>query len=271
MSGFREPAVAGLFYPSNPEELTSVINSYITAYTGEMAFSGGIVAPHAGYIYSGVTAASAYASLPENAFKTIIILSPSHREYFHGCSVYPGEGYTTPLGNVKIDSELRSRLIAVSPQSVFLSLAGHRKEHAVEVHIPYIQHRFPDAAILPVVMGDQTPAAIDNLASVLAEIYTEDILIVASTDLSHFYTAATAEQKDNRFADLFELGDDATLERELNAEITEACGGGLVVAMMRALKQHSFTKGQKIEQTHSGIVSGDMDEVVGYFSGKMTA
>ena len=150
----RASAVAGVFYPADPGELARTIAGMIR---GEDVVGSpgvrGIIAPHAGYLYSGPTAARAYGRLARGAYDIVVVVAPSHREYFEGVSVYDGEAYRTPLGTVPVDRDLRDALIQAAP-FVRSSAEGHGEEHAVEVHLPFLQSALGPFSFLPVVIGD---------------------------------------------------------------------------------------------------------------------
>ena len=153
----REPAVAGLFYPANAEALRRDIESFYheVSATTRSGTIRGIIAPHAGYIYSGYTAACGYARLAGAQYDTVVVIAPSHREYFDGVSVYHGSAYQTPLGSIPVNVALRDRLIGAS-RRVRASELGHGEEHSIEVHLPFLQAVLPDFQLLPLVVGHQT-------------------------------------------------------------------------------------------------------------------
>ncbi len=267
METIRKPAVAGMFYPDDKNVLERQINSLLANYKPEEEFSniGGIVSPHAGYIYSGRTAAFAYNAISGNNYKTVIVISPSHREYFAGTSVYNGDAYETPLGVVEVDKEMREKLIDGS-KTIFAGIEGHRQEHALEVQIPFLQTVLKDFLILPVVIGDQSRIFVDELANKLAAIAGDKTLIVASSDLSHFYPREKAEILDSRVEQHINDFDYEGLQSDLERKACEACGGGGIVSMMEALKLKNFSHAKVLNRTDSGDVTGDTSEVVGYLS-----
>ncbi len=197
----RPPSVAGLFYPSEKAELEESVRVLmrdakkdVKQDLPERIF--GIISPHAGYAYSGYTAAHAYSLLQGKEIKTIVVVSPSHREYFEGVSVFPGKAYSTPLGKVEIDSDFRDGLLESSCGLVEANFAGHRTEHAVEVQLPFLQVILGKFKLVPLVMGDQKPEYCRNLGKSLSEVVGEDTLIVASSDLSHYYDYESANKID---------------------------------------------------------------------------
>jgi AmmeMemoRadiSam system protein B len=184
---YRKPAVAGMFYPSDPGKLQNEIETLLSISIPDRKVENifGLVSPHAGYIYSGRTAAYGYNLIKGKNYKTVIIISPSHREYFPGISIYDGDGFETPLGKVDLDNEMADKLINQS-RIIFRGIEGHRQEHAVEVQIPFLQQVLSEFKIVPVVMGDQGKMFVDELSQKISESADDSTLIVASSDLYHY-------------------------------------------------------------------------------------
>jgi hypothetical protein len=261
----RRFSVAGTFYPGDPVELASTVERLTLS---EPAKAGkkirGIIAPHAGYVYSGQTAGAVYGRLAGFEYDTVVVVAPSHREFFEGVSVYEGSAYATPLGVIAVDRALREELIEASP-IVHASLAGHRSEHAVEVHLPFLQKVLTHFLLLPLVIGHQTPEVCFGLGKALGEILKKrDALVVASTDLSHFYPDDVAKQKDAVMIEDVARFDDESLMAHLEDGSTEACGGGPTVAVLAALKCLGANCAEIIAYATSGDVTGDRSSVVGY-------
>lgn len=267
MKNVREPAVAGMFYPASAAKLQDEVQKLLNDYKPQEKFNNvvGIVSPHAGYVYSGRTAAFAFNAAEKNKYKTVVIISPSHREYFAGISIYNGDAYKTPLGEVPINKEMRYGLVMDS-KIIFNGINGHRAEHAVEVQIPFLQTVMKNFSIVPIVMGDQNKMFIDELANKLAGVIDDETLVIASSDLSHFYTKMQADKLDSavekRIADFDYNG----LQKDLETGKCEACGGGAIVAMMKAADLFNKNKSKVLSRTDSGDVTGDNSEVVGYLS-----
>jgi len=272
MSDARPPAVAGMFYPAHPEELRRTIDQLL-AEASLKKIPGGLVAlisPHAGYKYSGLTAAHAYKLLSGRSYDTVVIVSPSHREIFDGVSVYSGGAYQTPLGNLRVDDSLREELVNDDPV-ITASLAGHRQEHAIEVQLPFLQRVLGSFMILPVVIGEQKRDACYHLGERLARaVRGRNVLLVASTDLSHFYPSVTAEKLDRVIIDDIAKLDHDTMMNDLETDRGEACGGGPTVAVMLAAKKLGANHASILHHSNSGDVTGDMSEVVGYLSAALT-
>ncbi len=274
----RKPAVAGQFYTSDPDALRLEIETLINDAVPP-DISGDILAlicPHAGYVYSGHVAASGYALLKEGQFETVVVISPCHVEYFRFASIYDGDAYETPLGLVKIDKEL-SREIASLSDFVQIGPDGHgtgprgRGEHSLEVQIPFLQVALGDFRIVPIVMGDQSADVVDGLGAALAgALEGRNILIVASTDLSHFHDDGTARKLDGEFLKQLEAFDSDGLKRSIASGKTEACGGGPSAAAMIASANLGGQGCTVLKYANSGDISGDHGNVVGYVSAVIT-
>lgn len=268
MTAIRPCRVGGLFYPDDAGELRRVVSSliervHVRRIGGRIV---GLISPHAGYVYSGYTAAHAFSLLGGARIRTVVIVSPSHREYFDGVSVYPGEAYETPLGRVTVDAEMRERLLTTS-SIVTASHAGHGEEHAIEVQIPFLQCLVQELMILPIVMGDQRREYCMELGRALSTVVDpHQDLLVASTDLSHYHTHTAAEKLDSVMIEDVKGFDAEGLMTHLETGSTEACGGGPAVAVMGALKLLGVPHMKVLHHCNSGDISGDRNQVVGYLS-----
>jgi len=230
----------------------------------------GIVSPHAGYMYSGFTAAHGYRALKGKKFDAVIVVGPSHQEYFDGISVYPGTSYRTPLGEVPIHQDVRTQLVRHG-KPLSLSVAGHRTEHSVEVQVPFLQRVFGSFSFVPVVMGDQSPELCTALAdAIVSAAAGRNILLVASSDLSHYHPYEEAVALDRRVIDLVETFEPHRLMESLEHHHLEACGGGPIVAVMLAAKQLGANTARVVHYCNSGDVTGDKGAVVGYLSAILT-
>jgi hypothetical protein len=265
VDSIRTCTACGTFYPADPAELAGTIDLLLKDVPRDGTGSiRGIIAPHAGYIYSGPTAALAYGRIAGSVYESVVVVSPSHRELFEGVSVYDGDGYATPLGVVRVDRLLRESLLRVCP-FVHSSTAGHGAEHAVEVHLPFLQRALGDFPFLPLVIGHQTPEVCFVLGEALAGILRgRSVLLVASTDLSHFYTAEVAHRLDAVVIDDLGKFDERALMDHLEGGVAEACGGGPTVAVMTALKLLGSSRIDVVRYATSGDITGDQRSVVGY-------
>jgi AmmeMemoRadiSam system protein B len=263
----RHQQVAGYFYPAEKDKLQKDIALMMQATKPEKSFNKifGIVSPHAGYIYSGKTAAYAYNLLKDKSYKTVIVISPSHAEYFPGISIYDGEAYETPLGLVEIDQQMVDKLVENS-KIIFRGVQGHRKEHSLEVQIPFLQSVLRDFKIVPIVMGDQGKMFVHELAERISKIVDDETLVVASSDMSHFYSSEEADRLDSVVEKRINDFDFEQLLLDLDDHECEACGGGPIAAMMKAASLKNYTNSLVINRSDSGDITGDKSEVVGYLS-----
>lgn len=263
----RPCMVCGTFYPADRAALAAQVDRLLDAAVPRKAMDvRGLVAPHAGYMYSGFTAAHAYALLRRRAPEVVVIIAPSHRDAFEGVSVYPGSAYATPLGDVPVHAALRTKLLAAS-HFVRAGEAGHRGEHAVEVQLPFLQRTIGAVSLLPLVMGDQRPVTCRALGTALAGVLAgADALIIASTDLSHFHSKEIAEQLDALVIDDVRRGDPDGLLGHLGRGEAEACGGGPTAAALFALHGLGVTRMRILHHCTSADVTGDASSVVGYLS-----
>lgn len=264
----RSPAVAGMFYESEPLRLKKIIADFLKTVhpsdiKGEIL---GLVSPHAGYFYSGKTAAFGYKLIEGKSYRTVVLVSPSHYEYFRGVSIYNGSAYRTPLGVIEVDQELRD-LLKDYNSIIEVSNRGHGREHALEVQLPFLQVVLGNFKILPLVMGDQSRNYVLGLAEILAEVLKgKNVLLVASSDLSHYYTREVANQLDSRIEEFVNKYDYESLLSHLEAETVEACGGGPMVAVMKAAQLLGANKSKVLYRTDSGEASRETHQVVGYLS-----
>ncbi|HUI10602.1 MAG TPA: AmmeMemoRadiSam system protein B [Bacteroidota bacterium] len=263
----RCAAVAGMFYPGDAGELEGTLRGLFRGGREKSAAAvRGVIAPHAGYAYSGETAAAAYGRIAGNEYETVVVIAPSHREFFEGVSVYPGRAYSTPLGTLPIDAALREALTRSTP-FVRASLRGHGAEHAVEVHLPFLQHLLGEFPLLPLVVGHQTSEVCFGLGRALGALLGKrSALLVASTDLSHFHEDREARTIDEVVLADVRAFDPGALMTHLEEGTAEACGGGPTVAALAALRILGATSVHVVAYATSGDVTGDRRSVVGYMS-----
>jgi MEMO1 family protein len=267
MQTIRPPAVAGMFYPANKEKLANDIEQMLGNVKSDIPIGNifAIIVPHAGYIYSGQTAAYAYSLIKNKEINTVVIISPSHREYFPGVSIYNGDAYETPLGNTPVNSTIREKLTTGS-KIIFTGKEGHKQEHAVEVQVPFLQTVLKNFTIVPIVIGDQRKSILYELAERLKDVIDEKTLIVVSTDLSHFYSKDNAKELDSIVEQKIKNFDYENLQKDLEIGSCEACGGGGIVTAMRTADLMNRRNTLILKRSDSGDVSGDNSEVVGYLS-----
>jgi AmmeMemoRadiSam system protein B len=230
----------------------------------------GLIAPHAGLMYSGPVAAFAYAQLRGRPVDTAILVGPSHFVAFDGVSIVPAGGFETPLGIAEIDDECASALAGAT--SIIRELpAAHAREHALEMQLPFLQRVAPSARIVPLVMGAQTPDTIRELADALGGVLADlrrgrRLIAVASTDLSHYHDAPTALALDSVVIEHVARLDADGLQRSLVRQPAHACGGGPAVSVMQACRAAGAADAVVLKYADSGDVSGDKSSVVGYLA-----
>ncbi len=267
----RRPVVAGTFYPGEPRRLRAEIAHYLAGaerqkLPGEVV---GIVSPHAGYVYSGPIAASAYKQIEGENYDLVVIVSPSHRVYFSGFSVYGAGDYLTPLGEVPVDMELARRLQEEYSGFHFVPRA-HAGEHALEVQLPFLQEVLSGFKLLPLVMGSQDWATAGRLADVSGELLSgRRVLLVASSDLSHYHPYEEAVFLDRRIVAAVEANDPRQLLQLVEDGRAEACGAGPMAAVMLAAARLGATVVRVVDYRNSGDTAGDRSQVVGYMAAVM--
>ena len=264
----RPAAVAGMFYPDDPTDLKNQIDFSLHNLEDKPIVGDihGMIVPHAGYMYSGQVAAAAYKLLLDRDYDNVVVIAPSHREYFSGVSVLPAQHYKTPLGKVKINRELCYR-IAELEDSIHISWEGHKDEHSLEVQLPFLQRTLGEFELIPIVMGDQNYDNSFNLGEAIAKLVRhENALVVASTDLSHYYPASEAEKMDKRILNKIKAFDFDGFWDEIEGKNSEACGAGPVLATMAAARKLGANKSDVLLYQHSGNITGDHTAVVGYLS-----
>ena len=270
MKEIREPALAGSWYPGDPEILSRDVKRYLENAKKEKV-DGEIVAlvsPHAGYMYSGQVAAYAYKLIEGKSFDTVVVVGPSHRFPFKGASLWDRGGFRTPLGVVPVDDELSKKLMEKRKEIRFIPEA-HNQENSLELQIPFLQTVLKSFKLVPIAMEpDWSWETCQYLASAIAEtVRGKKVLLVASTDLSHYYTYNIAIELDRIFLNHIERFDIEGLNRDLKSNRTEACGGGPVVTIMLAAKTLGANQGKVLKYLNSGDVTGDRSRVVGYAAG----
>lgn len=270
----RRAAVAGSWYPGRPDGLAQEVESYLQA-AKMPAVAGRLVAlisPHAGLRYSGPVAAYGYSLLRGSRDLTAVLVGPSHRGAFEGCAVHAKGAFETPLGQVAIDERLAAALLDRSA-GVVDDPSVHRDEHSLEMQLPFLQHLVPGLRIVPVLMGSQTRQAVEALAACLARALREQqALLVASSDLSHYHPAATANALDAKVVSDVERLDDDGLMQRLERDRGHACGGGPMVAVMKAARALGASRASVLRYADSGdAAQRDKSHVVGYLSAALLA
>jgi AmmeMemoRadiSam system protein B len=250
--------------------LTDDVDAYVAAAGAPPAGRiRAVVAPHAGLMFSGPVGAWAYKAAAAHDFDVAVLVGPSHYVAFDGVALYPEGAFATPLGDAVIDAE-GAGAIARSPVVRPLASA-HQREHALEMQLPFIRRLLPHTRIVPLLIGHQNRETIVALASALEDAFRgRDALLVASTDLSHYFDARTARSLDGRVQEYIAAFDpEGLLDRFEQYPEGErgryvACGGGAMISVMMAARAIGASAGKVLRYAHSGEVSGDYDGVVGY-------
>ena len=255
----RKPAVAGAFYPADPEVLKKQVDGFLER--AETAKIDGriiaLVSPHAGYPYSGQIAGTAFRQVRGNRYDAVIVIAPSHSEYFHGVSVFDKGGYETPLGVVPVDETLAGDIIE-KDTIIQTSMAGHHGEHSLEVQLPFVQEALVDPRIVPIVMADRSFDTCQRLAKAISNaVEGKDVLIVASTDFYHGYSYEECVAADARTLEAIEAYNPKELCDGLARETFHACGGGPVTVALLAAREMGAGKAKVIGRTNSNDVTGE--------------
>lgn len=257
----RAPAVSGQFYPRNKNDLDREISRCFEGVPADDKQVLGAVVPHAGYIYSGNTAAYVYSMLPEA--DTFVILGPNHTGYGSPVSV-SSENWSTPLGEVGSDNEF---IKALPKRIIDTDETAHKYEHSIEVQLPFLQHRFSDFKIVPICMGMQDEETALDVGSELAEAVrkvNKKVVIIASSDFSHYKPDKVAREDDAYFINSILNMDMPGFYRKLYEHNASVCGYGTIAAMLTATKEIGATKATLLKYSTSGDTTGDFSAVVGY-------
>ena len=276
ITDIRPSPLAGRWYPANPKKLAESVDGYIQSalipeIKGEIL---GIISPHAGHLYSGPVAGYAFKAIMELQPELVVILSPSHH-YHPGAILTSGhQAYQTPLGKVSVDQEGLDFVNKSLLEKTDMELIEVRNdgEHAVEIILPFLQRTLQnDFAILPLMLRQQDPDLMQSLGEILAElIESRNILLVASTDLSHFQTAGKANQLDQTIIQGIQSLDPESLYQAQKENKGSACGLGALAAVIWAVRSGEGTEAHILNYAHSGDVTGDNTSVVGYTSAVIT-
>ena len=272
----RPAAVAGTWYPGTAGALLRDVDAYLAEVDVDVTPRGhvhAVIAPHAGLMFSGPVGAWAYkAAAAAGPYEAAILLGPSHFVAFDGVALYPDGAFECPLGPATIDAALGARLLEAS-DVIHALPSPHRREHSLEMQLPFLKRVLPEVPIVPLLMGFQTRETIEETARALAGAASgRRVLLVASTDLSHYFDATTAASLDARVRDAVAALDPDRL-LQLFEQYPEgergryvACGGGPAIAVMSAARALGARTGRILKYAHSGDVSGDNTAVVGYLA-----
>jgi MEMO1 family protein len=264
----RKSVIAGSWYPGDPKILRKDIEDYFNKAIVDKIEDSivGLVAPHAGYIYSGQIAAYAYKPIRKKLYDNVFVISPSHRMAFPGVSVYLGGGYETPLGVVHVNKAMAGKLMSYS-RLVDEIPAAHMQEHALEIQLPFLQVALGDFSFVPLIMGNQDATTCEELANAIFQSAGDsNNLIVGSSDLSHFYDYNQAVKKDSIFLENLGRMDAQGMLTDLKSGRCEACGGGPATVTVMTSKMMGASEAKILQYANSGDVTGDKGRVVGYAS-----
>jgi AmmeMemoRadiSam system protein B len=255
MMRIKPAAVAGLFYPDDPTALHQTLASCLAAADptpGERPRA--LIAPHAGYVYSGPIAASAYATLRpwRDQIRRVMVLAPSHRVAFRGIATSSAGRFATPLGEIPVDQATVARLGNLA--GVIRLDAAFEQEHALEVQLPFLQTVLDEFELIPLIVGQAEPGEVDRVIEVAN---TDDALVVVSSDLSHYHDYATSQARDAQTsAHIVQLsGEDIGPH--------DACGAAPIRGLLQTARQHGW-QAQTLDLRNSGDTAGTRDRVVGY-------
>ena len=251
----RKPSVAGMFYPGDPRKLREAVQGYLAEADAEGPTPVAVIAPHAGYIYSGPIAASAYARLAplKGRVSRVVLIGPAHRLPFRGLAVSAADSFETPLGTIPLDKDA---IAAISdlPQVKMLD-AAFDGEHCLEVHLPFLQTVLGGFKLVPIVAGDASGA---DVAEVLETLWTGgDTLPVISSDLSHYQDYASARRRDKETSKAIEAMAGERLDWD------DACGRIPIAGLLKVAKKRGFAA-TTVDLRNSGDTAGPRSEVVGY-------
>jgi AmmeMemoRadiSam system protein B/AmmeMemoRadiSam system protein A len=265
----RKAELAGTWYPGNPERLKADILRFLGQVPREKVEGKlvALVSPHAGIVYSGQVAAFGYKLIEGETFDSVIVIGPSHRSRFRGVSVYDRGGFETPLGVVPVDTQLAEELIA-RDKAISFRPEAFLQENSIEIQIPFLQTVLGRFKFVPIAMGTQDEATCRMLAdAIMQSVGDRKVLIVASSDLSHYHRYERAVAMDTELIDKVARMDVRAFLEALESGEGEACGGGAVAVAMMVGTGMGPAKARILKYANSGDVTGDRSGVVGYLSG----
>jgi len=254
MSTIRPPAVAGMFYPADPRQLAHDVQKFLAVAHPFDLIPKALIAPHAGYVYSGAIAATAYETLRPIAahIRRVVLLGPTHRVAVRGLALPGADAFDTPLGRIMLDTAA-AHAIAHLPQ-VSISAEVHAQEHSLEVQLPFLQTVLSDFTLLPLAVGMAMPEEVAEVLNILWG--GDETLIVVSSDLSHYLPYSTAQRVDKETVQ-------SILKLHQPVEHERACGGTPISGLILAARQHHLTP-HLLDLRNSGDTAGSKDQVVGY-------
>jgi AmmeMemoRadiSam system protein B len=261
----RRSVIAGSWYPGTEGQLRKTVQGYLDKVEkeeleGELI---GLISPHAGYVYSGQVAAYAYKQLDGTSYNAVAVISPVHRMFAGRFIATSAAVYETPLGLVEVDA----KLVEAVDEEIDLTRVPQDNEHSLEIQLPFLQVVLGEFKLLPIMMGDQDLFSCQKLGTALAKILKgKNVLLVASTDLSHFHHYDAAVRLDEIVLERVGAYDPEGLASDLERGKCEACGRGPVIAVMLAAQELGANKAKVLKYMNSGDVTGDRSQVVGYMA-----
>lgn len=266
LSETRPAAVAGSFYPATRDALRATVVGMLEGVAHEERRCPGAIVPHAGLEYSGQCAAEVIGRI--HVPGTVVILAPNHTGTCRspGASLWAHGAFTTPLGDVPVNESLAARLVG-SCDLIAHDPAAHAREHAVEVELPFLQARAPDVSIVPLVLAFEDWRRCEILGRALADAVNEEadeVLLLASSDMSHFEPAAVAAKKDGLALEAVRRLDGEALLAVCRRERITMCGRAAAACALEASRLLGAAHGEVIDYRHSGLVTGDDSSVVAY-------
>jgi len=267
----RSPAVEGAFYPAEEGVLSSQIETFLANVPSAEKRPTILIVPHAGYQYSGQVAAYGFKQLVNSRTDKVVLLGPSHQVPFEGAAIDDNGFWQTPLGQVAIDTDLASKMIA-SHKLIFAGSEYHRQEHSLEVEVPFLQKVLGSFKLVPILMGDKTEETINALVEILAKEFDSPMVLVVSSDLSHYPSYEDANKVDAKTIDAVLTGEvkqfDEVISESINAGIlnlsTCACGEGPIKVGMKLAERLGIDDIRLLKYANSGDVTGDKERIVGY-------
>lgn len=266
-SGMRRPAVAGMFYPADPNELRTLVEGQLAEVAASPQAACAAIVPHAGLIYSGQCAAHVFRRL--EIPPVVVLLAPNHRgfvEHPGGASSWSFGAFETPLGAIRVEQDFLARLEQVCPL-VGHDESAHAREHAVEVELPFLAILAPDVRIAPILLAWDDWTRCKELAAALVQVVDDwpgDVLLLASSDMTHYESAKSAARKDRIALSAVERLDGRELLAICRQHGVTMCGRAPSAVVLEAARQAGATRAEVVDYRHSGLVTGDDTEVVAY-------
>jgi AmmeMemoRadiSam system protein B len=275
-STIRRPAVAGSWYPGSATAIVAEIEGYLGQVPALQQPQRliALISPHAGLRYSGPVAAHGYALLRGSSELTVVLVGPSHRFEYKGVAVWSRGAFETPLGSTPIDEALADALMAADSEWIVDGPRPHQEEHSLEMQLPFLQHLVAGLRLVPCLMGSQSRPEVDALAAALATAVgsaERPVLLIASSDLSHYHPAPVANRMDALVVDHVARLDHEGLMARLEERREHACGGGPMVAVMKAARELGARRSTVLRYADSGEAGErDKSRVVGYVSAALS-